>query len=328
VKSINLVLLGQEEDYTTIIKQMGAKKGTSTDISIYDRKIDDVIYTYAIPNTFPDKIQPLIQAINLGQYAILSVTNVDKYLGEQIIALDSLNFTDGFILHSYEVDEEKLRALVRNTSVSCFKLLDSIEQLKQEITRLEPKGHDDHDDSHGRDGLPVMVPIDHVFDVKGVGTVVLGIIRQGTVKVYDQLKIMPSGKDVVIKSIQIHDAPVDISTSSARVGLAIKGISVDEISRGDVICSSGYMEVSTSANPIHAKFVKNSYYKGDLADNQIYLFACGLQVKPVKVKKTLSEEIEIIPDKPIVFLPNTTYILLKPANQGTRIIGKGILLDK
>jgi selenocysteine-specific translation elongation factor len=82
VKSINLVLLGQEEDYTTIIKEMGAKKGTTTDISIYDRKIDDVIYTYAIPITFPDKIQPLIQAINLEQYAILSVTNVDRYLGE------------------------------------------------------------------------------------------------------------------------------------------------------------------------------------------------------------------------------------------------------
>lgn len=130
---------------------MGAKNGTTTDISIYDRKIDDVIYTYAIPITFPDKIQPLIQAINLGQYAILSVTNVDRYLGEQIIALDSLNFTDGFILHSYEVDEEKLRALVRNTSVSRFKLLDSIEQLKQEMTRLEPKGHNDHHRSHVRD---------------------------------------------------------------------------------------------------------------------------------------------------------------------------------
>lgn len=117
------------------------------------------------------------------------------------------------------------------------------------------------------------------------------------------------------------------STSSARVGFAIKGISGNEISRGDVICSSGYMELSTSANPIHAKFVKNSYYKGDLADNQIYLLACGLQVKPVKVKKTLSEVIVIIPEKPIVFLPNTRYILLKPDNQGTRIIGKGILFQ-
>jgi selenocysteine-specific translation elongation factor len=122
VKSINLVLLGQEEDYTTIIKEMGAKKGTTTDISIYDRKIDDVIYTYAIPITFPDKIQPLIQAINLGQYVILSVTKVDRFLGEQIIALDSLNFTDGFILHSYQVDEEKLRTLVRNTSVYVYKI--------------------------------------------------------------------------------------------------------------------------------------------------------------------------------------------------------------
>ena len=36
-----------------------------------------------------------------------------KYIGEEIIALNSVNFRDGFIHPSYEVDEEKLRNSLR-----------------------------------------------------------------------------------------------------------------------------------------------------------------------------------------------------------------------
>jgi len=324
LKSINFVILG---DYNSIAGELG-KKGTATDIAIYDRKTSDVIYTWAAPVTFPDKIQSLMQTVNIAEYAILNVTKIDKYLGEQIIALDSVDFKDGFILHSYEVDEEKLRTLIKNTSVSHFKFLDNIDQLKQEISRLESKGCEG----------PVMIPLDHAFDVKGVGTVVLGVVKQGTVKVYDQLRIMPAGSDIVVKSIQMHDDPVHESKSPARVGLAVKGMTAEQISRGDVLClpNSSYMKVipaaattTTTTGPTISttKFVKNSFYKGDLVENQTYLISVGLQIKPVRLKLVKGTAIEkIIPEsKPIVFFPGQIYALLKPDSQGTRIIGKGIL---
>jgi selenocysteine-specific translation elongation factor len=330
LKSINFVILGE---YNSIAGELG-KKGTATDIAIYDRKTADVIYTWAAPVTFPDKIQSLMQTVNIAEYAILNVTKLDKYLGEQIIALDSVDFKDGFILHSYEVDEEKLRTLIKNTSVSHFKFLDNIDQLKQEISRLESKVCDG----------PVMIPVDHAFDVKGVGTVVLGVIKQGTVKVYDQLRIMPAGSDIVVKSIQMHDDPVHESKSPARVGLAVKGMTAEQISRGDILClpNSSYMKaipaaatmttkttttISTGSTIPTTKFVKNSYYKGDLAENQTYMISVGLQIKPVRLKLVNGAAVEkIIPEsKPIVFFPGQIYVLLKPDSQGTRIIGKGIL---
>jgi len=49
-----------------------------------------------------------MQAVNIAEYAILNVTKLDKYL-EEIIALDYLNFEYGFIIHSYEIDEIKLK---------------------------------------------------------------------------------------------------------------------------------------------------------------------------------------------------------------------------
>jgi selenocysteine-specific translation elongation factor len=185
-----------------------------------------------------------------------------------------------------------------------------------------------------------MIPLDHAFDVKGVGTVVLGVVKQGTVKVYDQLRIMPAGSDIVVKSIQMHDDPVHESKSPARVGLAVKGMTAEQISRGDVLClpNSSYMKTITATGATTTttittttisttKFVKNSYYKGDLAENQTYLISVGLQIKPVRLKLVNDTAVEkIIPEsKPIVFVPGQIYVLLKPDSQGTRIIGKGIL---
>ncbi len=51
MKSINFVIVG---DYQ-IVSELG-KKGTTTDLSIYDRKTQDTIYTWTVPITFPDKI--------------------------------------------------------------------------------------------------------------------------------------------------------------------------------------------------------------------------------------------------------------------------------
>ena len=65
VKSINFVVLGEQ----TIANDFG-KKGTATDLTLFDRKDSDIIRTWVIPNGFPDKIQPLLQSINLAEYVI------------------------------------------------------------------------------------------------------------------------------------------------------------------------------------------------------------------------------------------------------------------
>ena len=113
-----------------------------------------------------------------------------------------------------------------------------------------------------------MIPVDHAFDVKGVGTVVLGVVKQGTVKVYDQLRIMPAGSDIVVKSIQMHDDPVHESKSPARVGLAVKGMTAEQISRGDILClpNSSYMKAIPAAasdndNNNNINWSNNIHYK-------------------------------------------------------------------
>lgn len=303
LNSINFVVLGD----ASIAAQLG-KKGTATDIVIYDRKTDNAVYTWTAPTT--DKIQSLMQAVNIAEYAILNVSKLDKFLGEQVMALDSSGISEGFVLHSYEVDREKLKALLKGTSLAGYRFVDSVDQLKQEMARLAPRGADG----------PAVIPVDHAFDVKGVGTVALGVVRQGTVNAYDELILMPGKKNVLVKSIQMHDDPVASSSSPSRVGLALKGAGADDISRGDVICSLD--AVKASSGTIAVRFAKSPFFKGDLPEGHTYMVSVGMQVKSAKIKLE-GEALQVTPEKPIVYQQGQTLVLLKPDSPGTRIAGKG-----
>jgi selenocysteine-specific translation elongation factor len=173
LNSYNFVILGD----SSIASNLG-KKGTSSDITIYDKKVNDNIFSFCFANTYPDKLQPLFQSIAISDYAILNITKLDSFLGEQIIALDIFNMKAGFILYSYDVDEAKIKNIIKNTTLSSFEVFDNFENLKSHILNLsfleKMKPMEKKEDNVDND---VYIPIDHAFDGKGVGTVVLGSIK-------------------------------------------------------------------------------------------------------------------------------------------------------
>ncbi len=320
MNSFNFVLLGD----TTIANELG-KKGTSSDITIYDRKTNDKIISYCFPNTYPEKLQPLLQSITMSNYAIINISKLDSFLGEQLIAVDIIGIKNGFILYGYEIDVEKIRNIIKNTSLSSFKILDSLEQLKNNIAEMESKTETDPKDEGDENFQPskVCIVVDHVFDVKGVGTVVLGTVKQGEIRTYDELVLSPSNKTVVIKSIQMHDDPVNISKKNSRVGLAIKGASAKDISRGDVITSPGFAKIATA--DFQLKFIKNPYFKEEISETQNYMMSVGLQIRTVKIKVMPDSILLISFEKPLAFVKNDLCILFKPDSKSMRIIGHGIM---
>ena len=304
VKSVNFVVLGKQD----IASEFG-KKGTETDLTLYDRKESDIIKTWVIPSGFPDKIQPLFQAINLAEYVIFHVDKLDKFTGEQIIALDSLKKEKGILSHTFEVDESKLDMMIKGTVVEKYVKVDQ-DKIKEEMNKLEPIS---------LEGQSEMV-IDHCFDVKGVGTVILGKVTNGKIKQYDNLKLYPAGIDVLIKSIQMHDDPVTESISPARVGLAVKGAKPDEVGRGDVISEDKVVDVKTE---LELDFQKNPFYKSDIAENQGCLVNIGLQIKSAKF--TSISPLKLIFEKPIVCKKGQIAVILKPESTTIRILGSGII---
>jgi len=302
MRSINFVVLGEQ----TIANDFG-KKGTVTDLTVYDRKESDIIRTWVVPNGFPEKIQPLLQAINISEYVIFYVASLDRYTGEQILALDMLKKKDGIISHSYEVDENRLNSMIKGTVLQNYKRVNSPD-IKEELAKLPPIL---------KDGS-VQIVIDHCFDVKGVGTVVLGKVLQGTVNQYDNLVHLPSGADVMVKSIQMHDDDVKQAVCPARVGLSLKGIKPDEVGRGDIITSDKSLEVKSE---IEFDFKQSPFYKGEISVNQMCLVSVGLQIKAAKFSSV--SPVKLTLDKPIICRKNDICLLVKPESTTIRVIGSG-----
>lgn len=305
VKSINFVVLGKQD----IASEFG-KKGTESDLTLYDRKESDIIKTWVIPNGFPEKIQPLFQAINLAEYVIFHVDKLDKFTGEQIIALDSLKKEKGILSHTFDVDESKLNMMIKGTVVENYTRVEQ-DKIKEEMNALEPITNDN----------PAELLIDHCFDVKGVGTVILGKVSNGTIKQYDNLKLYPHNIDVLIKSIQMHDDPVSESVCPARVGLAVKGAKPDEVGRGDVISVEGAVEIKTE---IELDFEKSPFYKSEITENQGCLVNIGLQTKAAKFSSITP--LKLVFEKPIVCKKNDIAVILKPESPTIRILGSGKIL--
>ena len=304
MESINFVILGDQ----AIANDFG-KKGTSTDLTLYDRKESDIIRTWITANGFPDKIQPLLQAINIAEYVIFHITKLDKFTGEQIIALDSLEKKEGILSHSYDVDESKLDTMIKGTVLENYKRSDS-QNLKDDILKFPPI----------QNGGQIHIVIDHCFDVKGVGTVALGKVLSGKIKQYDKLTHLHSGIEVMVKSIQMHDDDVAEATSPARVGLSLKNIKPDEITRGDVLSNDNSVN---TLNEISLDFKKNQFYKNEISENEMCLVNIGMQIKSGKFISVSPVKLKL--DKPMVVLPNDICILLKPESQSIRIIGKGVI---
>ena len=304
IKSVNFVVLGEQ----SIANDFG-KKGTVTDLTLYDKKESGIIRTWVVPSGFPDKIQPLFQAINLAEYVILYLGSLDKFTGEQIVALDLLRKKEGFLSHTYDVDENNLSSLIKGTVVERYKKVES-SKLREELNKLQPLS---------QEGKTKIV-IDHCFDVKGVGTVVLGKVISGKVKQYDNLKLLPSGAEAMIKSIQMHDDNVDEAISPARVGLSLKGVKPEEVSRGDILCEDDSIPVKSE---IELDFKQTPYYKGEISENQMCLVSIGLQIKAAKFSSV--NPVKLTLDKPAVCDQKDTCVILKPESTSIRILGSGTI---
>jgi selenocysteine-specific elongation factor len=77
------------------------------------------------------------------------------------------------------------------------------------------------------------LPIDRVFPVEGIGTVVTGTLWSGAVRPGDTLELLPSGKSVRVRQVQVHDTTVEEAQAGQRVALAIHGVPRESVARGD-----------------------------------------------------------------------------------------------
>ena len=79
---------------------------------------------------------------------------------------------------------------------------------------------------------PARLPVDRVFPLKGIGTVVTGTLWQGRIKAGDRLIVEPGAVRTAVRSLQVHDHEAESVRAGGRIGVNLRGLDRDEVQRG------------------------------------------------------------------------------------------------
>lgn len=266
-----------------------AKKGTVSDIALYNTSFQSKYFTFVEPEIYPEKVQTLFQAVAMSQFTILYVKRdlPRNILGECILALDMLKPKGALVLDG--IEKEEVLPLLAQTALSSWPVLENnTAKIMEFLASSEPAKIA---------GSPKVV-IDHAFNVKGVGTVALGTVLSGEIKKYEKMTLFPVRKEVVIKSIQIHDKDHEKADCWDRVGLCLKGVEADELKRGYIIADN-----MATAKEMEVVINKNKFFKDEMPKGLMCIFGMQYVRADLEGNKLMFESDTVVMELLILLAP-------------------------
>lgn len=171
---------------------------------------------------------------------------------EHLDILNMLNIKNGFIVLTktdlvdkewIDLVKEDIKDRIKGTFLENTSIIevsnvnkDGIEDVKKEIFKYSNTIEREESNKLPR------LPIDRVFTISGHGTIVTGTLNSGFLNIGESIEIYPSRKISRIRSIQVHDKPVDIAYAGQRVAINLANVKKDEIQRGDILAKIDSME--------------------------------------------------------------------------------------
>lgn len=96
---------------------------------------------------------------------------------------------------------------------------------------------------------PLLLPVEDVFSITGRGTVASGRIDRGQVSVGDEIEIVgikPETHKAVVTGIEMFRKTLDYGEAGDNVGVLLRGVTREEIERGQVIAKPGSITPHTT----------------------------------------------------------------------------------
>jgi len=81
---------------------------------------------------------------------------------------------------------------------------------------------------------PLRIPVQDVYAISGVGTVPVGRVESGVLKVGDKVVFMPPGVAGEVRSIETHHTRIEKAEPGDNIGFNVRGVEKKDIKRGDV----------------------------------------------------------------------------------------------
>ena len=211
-----------------------------------------IIVVSAADGPMPQTREHILLARQVGVPKIAVFLNKEDQVDDpELIELVEMEIRD--LLNEYDFDGDNAPVVVGSALKSLEeggegpwsdKILDLMEQV------------DNYFDIPERDNdQPFLMPVEDVMTISGRGTVATGRVERGTLKVGDTVEIVgltEATKETVVTGVEMFHKSLDQAESGDNVGLLLRGITRDQISRGQVLAKPG------SVNP-HTEFEGQVY---------------------------------------------------------------------
>jgi selenocysteine-specific elongation factor len=248
--------------------------------------------------------------VQRGLIALTKIDLVDRDLVE-IVRLEVQEFVAGSFLDAAPIVPVSARTG------------EGLDRLKEELRRLSlavtPKSAE----------RPFRLPIDRAFVMKGFGTVVTGTLIAGRVQREAELEVVPLGRRVRVRGIQVHNRPAGEARAGQRTALNLAGVEAKEITRGMVLADPDWFAATrqldcvltllASARPLRHR-ARVHFHCGTAETVAEVALLDGGELKPggrAYAQLRLTE--------PGLFLPGDRFIIRQFSPLAT--LGGGVILD-
>ncbi|OYD06540.1 elongation factor Tu [Paludifilum halophilum] len=210
-----------------------------------------ILVVSAADGPMPQTREHILLSRQVGVPSIVVFLNkVDMVDDEELLELVEMEVRE--LLSEYDFPGDDIPVV----SGSALKALeDPNSEWADKILELV-KAIDDYVPTPERDkDKPFLMPVEDVFSITGRGTVATGRVERGIVKVSDEVEIIgmkDETKKTVITGVEMFRKLMDQAEAGDNIGALLRGVSRDEIQRGQVLAKPG------SVNP-HTKFKAQVY---------------------------------------------------------------------
>ncbi len=93
---------------------------------------------------------------------------------------------------------------------------------------------------------PFRLPIDRSFTLRGFGTIVTGTLASGTLRVEDEVELLPARRRLRVRNLQVHGASVAAAVAGQRTAVNLASVEASELSRGMMLVPPALFRASAA----------------------------------------------------------------------------------
>ena len=174
------------------------------------------------------------------------------------------------------------------------------------------------------------LPIDRVFTLKGVGTVVTGTVISGSLGLGETVTSLPQAKEARARSLQVHNELAQRIFAGQRAAINLADVAKDELARGDVLVTPGSLaptlmvdarlELSAKAPRPIAQRTRVRVHHGT---REVMARVALLEADALRPGESALAQLRL--ESPLVAVPGDTFVIRSYSPM--QVIGGGSVVD-